>query len=47
MNFYISKIRLWFEKGEKPRDLEFEADKVNVITGDSSTGKSSVLKIID
>lgn len=47
MNFYISKIRLWFEKGENPRDLEFEADKVNVITGDSSTGKSSVLKIID
>lgn len=47
MNFYISKIRLWFRRGEQPRDLEFEADKVNVITGDSSTGKSSVLKIID
>lgn len=47
MNFYISKIRLWFRQGEQPRDLEFEADKVNVITGDSSTGKSSVLKIID
>ena len=47
MNFYISKIRLWFRSGEKPRDLVFEADKVNVITGDSSTGKSSVLKIID
>lgn len=47
MNFYISKIRLWFRRGEQPRDLEFEANKVNVITGDSSTGKSSVLKIID
>ena len=47
MNFYISKIRLWFRHGEQPRDLEFKADKVNVITGDSSTGKSSVLKIID
>lgn len=47
MNFYISKIRLWFRRGEQPRDLEFEADKVNVVTGDSSTGKSSVLKIID
>ena len=47
MNFYISKIRLWFRDGEKPRDLEFYNDKVNVITGDSSTGKSSVLKIID
>ena len=47
MNFYISKIRLWFRNGAKPRDLEFYEDKVNVITGDSSTGKSSVLKIID
>ena len=47
MNFYISKIRLWFKNGAKPRDLEFYKDKVNVIWGDSSTGKSSVLKIID
>ena len=47
MNFYISKIRLWFRHGGEPRDLEFFKDKVNVITGDSSTGKSSVLRIID
>ena len=47
MNFYISKIRLWFRNGAKPRDLKFYEDKVNVITGDSSTGKSSVLKIIE
>lgn len=47
MNFYISKIRLWFRQGGEPRDLDFYQDKVNVITGDSSTGKSSVLKIID
>lgn len=47
MNFYISKIRLWFRHEGEPRDLEFFKDKVNVITGDSSTGKSSVLKIID
>ena len=47
MNFYISKIRLWFRHGGEPRDLDFFKDKVNVITGDSSTGKSSVLKIID
>lgn len=47
MNFYISKIRLWFRNGANPRELEFFKDKVNVITGDSSTGKSSVLKIID
>lgn len=47
MNFYISKIRLWFKQGRDSRDLDFFPDKVNVITGDSSTGKSSVLKIID
>ena len=47
MNFYISKIRLWFRHGGEPRDLDFLKDKVNVITGDSSTGKSSILKIVD
>lgn len=47
MNFYISKIKLWFRNGEEPRIFEFLRDKVNVITGDSSTGKSSILKIID
>ena len=47
MNFYISKLRLWFRRVNEPRDLDFYEDKVNVITGDSSTGKSSVLKIID
>lgn len=47
MNFYISKIRLWFRKESEPRTLEFYPDKVNVITGASSTGKSSILKIID
>ncbi len=47
MKFYISKIRLWFNRDRGTRDLDFYKDKVNVITGDSSTGKSSVLKIID
>ncbi len=47
MNFYIAKIRLWFKHDQGTRDLDFFQDKVNVITGDSSTGKSSVLKIID
>lgn len=47
MNFYISKIRLWFKRDRGTRDLDFFPDKVNVITGESSTGKSSILKIID
>lgn len=47
MNFYISKIKLWFRNGSKPRTINFYNDKVNVITGASSTGKSSILKIID
>lgn len=47
MNFYISKIKLWFNKENESRTFEFYNDKVNIITGDSSTGKSSLLKIID
>lgn len=47
MNFFISKIKLWFRNGTMPCTYEFFQDKVNVITGASSTGKSSILKIID
>lgn len=47
MNFYISKIQFWFRNGSVPRTLVFHPDKVNVITGASATGKSSILKVID
>ena len=42
MNFYIHKIQLWFTREDADHvTYEFEPNKVNVITGDSSTGKSS------
>lgn len=46
MNFYIDKIILWLNNG-KTRILNFKNDKVNVITGNSKTGKTAILQIID
>lgn len=39
MKFYINRLVIWFEKDDKPqrRVVEFEKNKVNVITGSSST----------
>lgn len=47
MNFYIRYIKLWFKCNNESEQYEFKPDKVNVVTGDSSTGKSSMLRIID
>lgn len=46
MNFYIDKLLLWLKNG-KLRTLSFSNDKVNVITGNSKTGKTAILEIID
>ncbi|AXB57685.1 DUF3732 domain-containing protein [Flavobacterium fluviale] len=46
MNFYIKQIKLWFNNGST-RELDLLPNKINVITGDSTTGKSSIIRIID
>jgi len=47
MKFYLKEIRIWFRNNHKPRSFEFLPNKINVITGDATTGKSSFLSIID
>lgn len=46
MNFYIEKIYLWFSR-EDQTCLTFENNKVNVVRGNSSRGKSNLFAIID
>lgn len=45
-NIQISSVILWQKNGIK-RTLDFLHNRVNVITGDSGKGKSSILYIID
>ncbi len=47
MYFQILRVILWPRIGGEPRVVKFEAGKVNVISGASKTGKSSVIPIID
>ncbi len=48
MKFQILKLVIW-PKSEQfaPREVEFQAGKLNVITGASRTGKSAIIPIID
>lgn len=46
MNFHIEKIYLWFTPEDK-RCITFENNKVNVVRGNSSRGKSNLFAIID
>ena len=47
MKFVIHQMKIWFKRNDDPRILNFEPNKVNVITGDSGTGKTNILAIID
>jgi hypothetical protein len=46
MKFCFDNLVLFLKNGKK-RTLTFLPDKVNVITGDSNTGKTAILAIID
>ncbi|MBY3517075.1 DUF3732 domain-containing protein [Rhizobium laguerreae] len=46
MKFYIESLHLWLAKGQR-RTLTFLPNKVNIITGDSHTGKTAILEIVD
>lgn len=45
MRFNILKVILWLKSGNR-RELNFEPGKINLITGDSSTGKTDIINII-
>lgn len=48
MKFILHEIKLWFkEENAESKSYFFLPNKVNVITGDSTTGKTSFWNIID
>lgn len=48
MNFILLEIKLWFKNESlSPKSYYFEKNKVNVITGTSSTGKTTIWRIVD
>ncbi|WP_077003209.1 DUF3732 domain-containing protein [Variovorax sp. KK3] len=47
MYFQLRQLILWPRRGGEPRIVKFEPGMVNVISGASKTGKSSVIPIID
>lgn len=46
MRFIVKQLTLWLKNGSI-RKLEFEGNKVNIITGASGTGKTEIIAIID
>lgn len=48
MKLFIKKLILWpRDPNFRPREIEFSSDKINVLTGASGTGKSTITSIID
>lgn len=48
MKFILHEIKLWFkDENAEPKSYLFLANKINVVTGDSTTGKTSFWNIID
>lgn len=48
MDFQIKKLILWPKNKEcNFKEIEFELNKINIITGASRTGKSAIIPIID
>jgi len=48
MKFVLNEIKLWFkDENSKPKSYKFLPNKINVITGDATTGKTSFWSIID
>lgn len=48
MNFKIKSILIWPKENNKEiRRINFESDKINIITGGSEKGKSALIAIID
>jgi hypothetical protein len=46
MIFWLESLILWYKNGRR-RTVDFERNKINVITGGSNTGKSAILQIFD
>lgn len=48
MKLFIKQIIIWPEDAKhQPRIIDFDVEKVSVITGWSATGKSSIISIVD
>lgn len=47
MSFQLVRIVLYPHGDRDPRELRFRTNELNIITGDSGTGKSSVIDIVD